>query len=148
MFSATDIANFLACQHLTTLDLAERAGEISKPFFADPSVELLRKLGLDHEQKYLERLREKTALAVVEIPAGVPVTDAAGRTVDALCQGVDIVYQAVFQEGPWIGRSDFLIRLERPSILGTWSYEVVETKLARSTKARALIQLCFYSDLL
>ena len=31
---------------------------------------------------------------------------------------------------------------------GPWSYEVVDTKLARSTKSGAVIQLCFYSDLL
>ena len=35
MFSATDIANFLACPHLTALDRAEKNGEISKPFFSD-----------------------------------------------------------------------------------------------------------------
>lgn len=49
---------------------------------------------------------------------------------------------------PWFGRADFLIRVDKPSELGAFSYEVVETKLARSTKARAIIQLCFYSDLL
>jgi uncharacterized protein len=41
-----------------------------------------------------------------------------------------------------------LIRVDKPSELGGFSYDVVETKLARSTKARAIIQLCFYSDLL
>jgi uncharacterized protein len=52
----------------------------------------------------------------------------------------------VIQE-PWAGRADFLIRVETPSELGAWSYEVVETKLAKSTKACALMQLCFYSEL-
>jgi uncharacterized protein len=33
-------------------------------------------------------------------------------------------------------------------MLGPFSYEVVETKLARSAKARAILQLCFYSELL
>ena len=66
----------------------------------------------------------------------------------ALREGVDAVYQATFLDGPWGGRSDFLIRVDKPSALGSWSYEVVETKLARSTKATALVQLCFYSDLL
>lgn len=44
--------------------------------------------------------------------------------------------------------TDFLIRVEKPSEHNGWSYEVIETKLARSTKARAIIQLSFYSDLL
>ena len=60
----------------------------------------------------------------------------------------DAVYQATFLDGAWGGRSDFLVRVNKPSALGAWSYEVVETKLARSTKAGALVQLCFYSDLL
>jgi hypothetical protein len=53
MFSATDIASFLACPHTATLDRAESNDEIVKPFFKNPSVDLLRKLGLEHEQRYL-----------------------------------------------------------------------------------------------
>lgn len=52
------------------------------------------------------------------------------------------------ENGPWGGRSDFLIRVDKPSALGPFSYEVVEAKLARSAKARAILHLCFYSDLL
>ena len=52
----------------------------------------------------------------------------------------------------WTGRGAVgptsLFGSDKPSALGAWSYEVVETKLARSTKATALVQLCFYSDLL
>src|SRR5207302_7912931 len=66
----------------------------------------------------------------------------------ALREGVDAVYQATFLDGLSGGRSDFHIRVDKPSTFGPWSYEVVETKLARSTKATALVQLCFYSELL
>ncbi len=41
MLSATAIANFLTCQHLTALDRAEAAGELKKEFFPDPGLELL-----------------------------------------------------------------------------------------------------------
>ncbi len=34
-----------------------------------------------------------------------------------------------------------------PSNLGDWSYEVVDTKLARRTKGGTILQLCLYSDL-
>ena len=67
--------------------------------------------------------------------------DAVAETVEALRQGVDAVYQATFLDAPWGGRADFLVRVNTPSALGSWSYEVVETKLARSTKATALVQL-------
>ncbi len=148
MFTATDIADFLACQHLTTLERAEAAGQIMKPFFADPGIELLTRLGLQHEQAYLRKLAGDGGLQIVEIPLCAPWAEAVAQTVEALHRGVDAVYQATFRDGPWGGRADFLIRVDQPSALGPWSYEVVETKLARSTKARAVIQLCFYSDLL
>ena len=50
MFSATDVANFLACHHTATLGLAESRKEIKKPFFNDPSIDLLQNLGLAHER--------------------------------------------------------------------------------------------------
>ena len=146
MFTASNVADFLACQHLMTLERAAARGEIKKPFFANPGVDLLRELGLKHEHRYLRELREAQGLQVVEVP--LSSSDAADKTIEALRQGVDAVYQAVFRRGQWYGRADFLIRVNTPSNLGSWSYEVVETKLAWSTKARAVVQLCFYSDLL
>jgi predicted RecB family nuclease len=153
MFSPTSIANFLACQHLIALNRAAAAGEIKRPFFADPMLDFLIKLGDAHEQAYLDQLTEQ-GLRVVEIPtdAEIPTDvsrrEAAARTVDAIRGGADVIYQPTFLEDQWYGRADFLIRVEKQSELGSFSYEVVETKLARSTKARAIIQLCFYSDLL
>src|SRR6185295_14051246 len=72
--------------------------------------------------------------------------DAAAATIEAIRGGADVIYQPVFLDEQWYGRADFLRRVDKPSSLGPFSYEVVETKLARSTKARAIIQLCFYSD--
>jgi predicted RecB family nuclease len=148
MFAATDIANFLACQHLSVLECAAASGKLRKPFFADPSRELLRELGVRHEQNYLRQLRDARGLAVVEIPSGLTCAEAVEKTREALRSGVHVVYQATLEDGMWGGRSDFLIKVERPSVLGSWSYEVAETKLARSAKPHALLQLCFYSDIL
>ncbi len=148
MFWATDVANFLACQHTATLDLAESRKEIKKPFFDDPSVALLQKLGLEHERKYMRQLVDGEGRAVTEIDPGAPWEEGVFQTVEALRRGVPAVYQATLINGSWRGRADFLIRVETPSSLGSWSYEVVDTKLSRSTKAGAVVQLCFYSDLL
>ena len=148
MFAATDVANFLSCHHLLTLDRAEEAGELQRPYFPDPGLDLLKELGLRHEQSYLDHLVNVQGLKVVRIPTNVSWAEAVAQTTDALRRGVSAIYQATFLHGPWHGRSDFLIRVEKPSALGDWSYEPLETKLSRSTKAGALIQLCFYSDLL
>jgi predicted RecB family nuclease len=126
----------------------QAVGQIKRPFFHDPGIDLLRELGAKHEQAYFRHLADAQGLEIAEIPTNVSHAEAAAHTVDALRRGVSVVYQATFEHGPWHGRSDFLIRVEKPSALGAWSYEPVETKLARSTKAGALIQLCFYSDLL
>jgi len=150
MYSPTSIADFLACQHLTALNRAEAAGEIKRPFFANPGLDFLIKLGHAHEQAYLTQLTRQ-GLTIVEIPTDGSRRDAAARTVEAIRGGAEVIYQATFLDdeyGQWYGRADFLIRVDKPSDLGAFSYEVVETKLARSTKARAIIQLCFYSDLL
>lgn len=148
MFSATDVANFLACHHTATLGFAESRKEIKRPFFNDPSIDLLQRLGLEHEKRYLQHLIDEQGRAVTEIDLDAPWEQSAAQTIGALQQGAPAVYQATFMNGPWRGRADFLIRVETPSSLGAWSYEVVDTKLARSTKAGAVVQLCFYSDLL
>ena len=147
-FTATDIANFVACRHLLTLKLEAAEGKIQKPYFHDLGVELLRELGERHEAAYFNQLASKPDCRVVSIPTDVEWTEAVGRTKEAIRDGADAIYQATFQDGNWGGRADFLIRVDKPSLLGPFSYEVVETKLAKSAKVRAILQLCFYSELL
>jgi hypothetical protein len=130
MLSATAIANFLTCQHLTALDRAEAAGELKKDFFPDPGLELLIRLGLEHEQAYLKGLREE-GRDIVEIPPETSRTGAVAATIAALHEGIDVVYQPVFVDGDSYGRADFVKRVDKPSKLGNWSYEVIEAKLAR-----------------
>ena len=55
--------------------------------------------------------------------------------------GAEVIYQATFAHDGWRGRADFLIRVDEPSDLGAWSYEVWDTKLARSAKPAAVLQL-------
>ncbi len=147
MFSATDAANFLACPHLTTLDRLHEEGKEKRPHFDDPEVELLRRLGEEHEQAYLRHLHEDLELDVVSIPKDSKA-DRTKLTIEAMKQGAAVIYQARLEDDLRYGYADFLIRVDKPSDLGFWSYEVVETKLARSTRVTALIQLCFYSDIL
>src|SRR5258705_12985309 len=78
MFSPSAIADFLACKHLTALNRAAKANEIKKPYFADPGLELLKKLGLAHEQRYLRQLTEERGLKVVSLPEGISLSVAAG----------------------------------------------------------------------
>src|SRR5438874_1378549 len=72
----------------------------------------------------------------------------AAHTLAAMREGHDIIFQAGFFAPPFFGKADFLRRVEKRSRLGDWSYEAVDTKLARTAKAKFLIQLGLYSDLL
>ena len=44
--SATDVVNFLACEHLTQLDLRAARGELTRPVVDDPEAEIVRRRGL------------------------------------------------------------------------------------------------------
>ena len=63
-------------------------------------------------------------------------------------RGVPVIAQAALAHQGWNGRADILRRVEVSSALGGWSYEPVDTKLARETKAGTILQLCLYADLL
>ena len=60
--------------------------------------------------------------------------------------GADVIYQATFFHGRWRGQADFLERVESPSELGDYSYEVMDTKLARHAKVGAILQTSNYSE--
>src|SRR5690349_4689399 len=138
-FSPSDLNAFLACEHLTRLDLAVVRGALARPVFENPEADLIRRKGDEHEAAYLAKLRE-SGRRVEEVVFDFDWAAAAKATSDAIHDGVDVVYQACFAHDGWRGFADFLIR--QPD--GT--YEAVDTKLARHAKPYHLIQLCFYSE--
>ena len=145
--SASDLVGHLNCRYLTSLDLAVAKGERPKPFVWDPLLEVLAERGALHEQSYLKHL-DAAGFSVVKID-GVGVDESAvAATLKAMRDGAPIIAQGALQSGQWGGRTDILRRVERPSDLGSWSYEVIDTKLARETKGNTILQLCLYSDLL
>ncbi len=155
--SASDVANFLACGHLTRLDMLAAQGKLRPPHQYDAGFQDLVARGEAHEAAVLDGFAAR-GWSVSEI-ATAPDGDAAQATLDAVKAGADVVYQGVLLakpgDGPSLyGRPDFLIRAgllpapdgePRP---GGPHYEVVDAKLARSAKARAVAQAGFYSGLL
>jgi predicted RecB family nuclease len=150
--SATDLVGYLACDHLATLELQALHGELEKPFRADPELDLIRRRGFEHEKAYLERLRAdgRTVHEIATREARTPeeLRAAEAETLEAMRNGADVIFQATFFDGRWRGHADFLLRVERPSDFGSWSYDIADTKLARRVRAAAIIQMCVYADLL
>ena len=153
--SATDLVGFLACDHLATLELGRVQSLWEKPIRRDdPTIALIQEKGDLHEANYLAGLRAD-GLDVVEIPTQelrTPDDLRAAQTItlEAMRTGADVIYQATFFDGRWRGHADFLFkRSDRPSpALGSWSYDIADTKLARSVKGGAIIQMCVYGGLL
>lgn len=146
LFSASDLVNFLECEHTTTLGLVDLVTPLQRAE-SDESNKLIQDKGFAHEKSFLESLRAK-GLRITEISQHLSAEAAAKATLEALAAGPDIIFQAAFLSPPFYGRADFLRRVEGRSRFGDWQYEVMDTKLARSVKAKFVIQLCFYSDLL
>lgn len=143
--SASDLSQFLGCVHRTALDLAVTHRLRVAPAWRDPAVEILQERGLEHERKYVDALRTRGAVVDLSDRGGA---EAEAVTMALMAAGAPFVVQAALRDGAWFGRPDVLARVERPSVLGPWSYEVVDTKLARETRAGTVLQLALYSDLL
>lgn len=146
LFSPSDLGGFLACEHLTQLELAVALREDPRPGYENAYAELLRRKGQEHEQAFLAALRV-AGRTVVEVRLDAARDFEAGtrRTAEAMRAGADYVYQAVFSAHGWRGIADFLERVDRPSALGAWSYQVLDTKLARHPRPEHALQLSFYS---
>ena len=145
--TASDLVGYLNCQHLAALERGVADGALKKPYVHDPLLRVLWERGLLHEQTYVEHLAE-AGLESTRIE-GIEVTAAAvAETVAAMKKGVEVIIQGALSQEGWVGRADILRRVEKPSALGSWSYEAIDTKLARETKGGAVLQLCLYSDLI
>jgi predicted RecB family nuclease len=147
VLSATDLNNSLACEHLTTLDLAVLRKELSRPQERPGQAILLAELGEQHERTYLEILRGQ-GHDVVTIDRSRGIEAAVEATERAMREGASIVYQATFFDGTWLGYADFLRRTDevREGAKWPWHYEVEDTKLARHTEPYFLLQLSYYSE--
>ena len=147
--SASDLARFLGCRHRTGLDLAVANDVLTRVKYPDPQLELLWKKGLEHEKAYVESLRAsgKTVEDLTDRDQrDLDIKHA--RTLDAMQRGIDIIVQGTLVDGQWMGHPDIMQRVDLPSALGNWSYEIADTKLARDTKAGTILQLGLYSELL
>lgn len=147
LYSPTDLCNHFECPHWTILACTD----LETPLQKDPQDEegtLVRAKGEKHESTYLKQLQDKGNRVSILKDVGKTREDRLAATLSAMRAGEETIYQAFLTHGQFTGYADFLIRVERPSQLGSWSYEALDTKLAGYTKPYFIIQLCLYSELL
>jgi uncharacterized protein len=157
ILSASDLMRFQGCWHATTLDLrwlrrdeadGSGAGDEIGPVADDEGANLLQAKGDAHERRFLEELKSG-GIDVAEIETKRASFEMANAmTLEALRAGKPIIFQAALKGGAWAGFADFLQRVERRSLLGGFSYEVIDTKLKRTPAPSHVLQLALYSDLL
>jgi predicted RecB family nuclease len=145
VYSAADLAAAARCEYALLRDFDAKLGWGPAVPVEDELLARTAALGTEHERRRLDRLRDEFGDAVAII--GRPAYTAAGLTAAAEATGraidgrAPVVYQAAMFDGRFVGFADFLV-------LDGEHYRVTDTKLARSPKVTALLQLAAYADAL
>lgn len=153
--SASDLTAASHCEFAYLRGLDARLGRVdAAQAEPDPMYERTSRLGDEHEHRVLQRYREKYGPAVIEIPRPERMErDAIDAVVidteRAFAEGAAVVFQATFFDEntgdrgdgiAFIGFADFIVRQ------GDGSYLVQDTKLARTARVTALMQLAAYAE--
>jgi predicted RecB family nuclease len=142
ILSASRLNDFLGCRHRSALWFAG----VAPPPEGNPSLELVREKGFEHEARVLTDL-EAVHGPAVSIPADGPFAERLRLTAEAMAAGAPLIYQAAFANDRWVGYPDFLIRTGEDEA-GRSVYEPEDAKLAHRAKAEHLIQLNVYARLI
>jgi predicted RecB family nuclease len=151
--SASDLTNASKCEFAFVRALDVRLGRApGLSLDADPMLLRTSTLGDQHEERVLAAYRERLGvIEIARVDARSPeeLDAAALATLEAFRSGVDVVFQATFHERgvpvdgveiAFLGFADFIVR--GPD----GRYVVQDTKLARSARVTALLQLAAYTE--
>jgi uncharacterized protein len=145
IYSASDLAAAAQCEYALLRAFDAKLGWAERVSVTDELLERTASLGEEHEQRRLDRLRdEHSDVAVIGRPFPFTmqnITTAAAQTRRAIDRGASVIYQAAMFDGRFVGFADFLVRRDG-------RYQVSDTKLARSAKVTALLQIAAYADTL
>ncbi|MEW5808469.1 MAG: TM0106 family RecB-like putative nuclease [Actinomycetota bacterium] len=147
VYSASDLAAAARCEYALLRSFDVKLGRSQAVPDDDEMLVRTSQLGDQHEQRHLDALRRDAEVTVIGRPdytlAGL--TAAAEQTLRAIERRAPVIYQAAMFDGRFVGFADFLLLEE--SDAGP-RYRLRDTKLARSVKVEALLQLAAYVDTL
>ncbi|WP_204081853.1 TM0106 family RecB-like putative nuclease [Mycobacterium riyadhense] len=145
VYSASDLAAAARCEYALLREFDAKLGRGPAVTADDELLARTAALGNEHERRRLEQLRARfgDGVAVIGRPAYTldGLTAATEATRRAVANHAPVVYQAAIFDGRFVGFADFLIRDGE-------QYRVADTKLTRSPKVTALLQLAAYADAL
>ncbi|WP_206477075.1 bifunctional RecB family nuclease/DEAD/DEAH box helicase [Microbacterium sp. KRD172] len=147
IFSASDLKAAAECEFAWSRAIDAKLGRV--PVVIEPEDATLAraaKLGDLHEVKVLEAYRERFGadavheVAKVSSAAASSLAAVVAETGAALRSDAKVLFQAAFSTDEFVGFADFLLREDD----GTW--RVQDSKLARTARVTALMQLAAYVD--
>ena len=147
VISASDLRTAAACEFALVRELDVVLGRgVRATATDDPMAARVIALGNEHEQTELRRLARAHPGRVVQFerPGYSPdgLARAHAETLEALrSDDKEVVYQATFFDGGFVGHADFLERTAE-------GWLVSDTKLARTESVPALLQIAAYAALL
>ena len=155
VISASDLRAASQCEFALLRTLDQKLGRLEAVRRDDdPVMRRAAELGDRHEAQELARRvaaygSASDGLGVYEVARARSnsrdgLSAARDETFDALRAGHPVVFQACFFDGTFHGYADFLIRSDDRT--GSPSYTVADTKLARTTRVPALLQIAAYAD--
>ncbi|MBI5737181.1 MAG: TM0106 family RecB-like putative nuclease [Mycolicibacterium neoaurum] len=147
IYSASDLAAAARCEYALLRSFDARLGWGPRVSTDDELLARTADLGHEHEQRHLAAMREATDVTVIGRPAYTVagLTAAAEHTMAAVRRRDPAIYQAAMFDGRFAGFADFLTLQAGPR---GGRYRLRDTKLARSVKVEALLQLAAYADAL
>lgn len=143
IYSASDLAAAARCEYALLRSFDARLGRGPAVSAQDELLARTAELGTEHERRHLDELRTFSDVTIIGRPAHTVagLTAAAQATLDAALQRAPAIYQAAMFDGRFVGFADFLL-------LDGNRYRLRDTKLARSVKVEALLQLAAYAEVL
>lgn len=144
IYSASDLAAAARCEYALLRSFDARLGWGPDVSGDDELLARTASLGDEHEQRHLAELRLASDVAIIGRPkytvAGL--TAAAEQTRRAIEDRAPVIYQAAMFDGRFAGFADFLVLEDGQR------YRLRDTKLARSVKVEALLQMAAYIETL
>jgi uncharacterized protein len=151
LFTPTMLKNYLSCSYIVHNEkYHEKLGIVRKERTISNTALLAK--GNEHEKIVFAELKKQYKNIADLKPKDIKRIDKKERvkeTLDAMKDGVDLIYGGYLEYDEWGGEFDFLVKNKNlKTEFGDYGYDVVDAKNTSKTKADHIIQLGMYALIL
>jgi uncharacterized protein len=131
IFSASDLVHFMECRHLSTLDRLNLEVPMQRAPDSEEA-ELIQNRGYAHEKSYLQQAIQQAGSYIDINSVANTRAEKVAATLQAMEQGIPLIYQATFYQPPMLGYADVLRRVERLALADQAGMDIVTMATAWS----------------